>query len=844
MNSGATGDQPGGRLPGALLAAALLVLLLLLGFQLWLSRADQVSAAENSARNIAAIFEARLEATLRRTDADLRALAGEIPPGALNRAAAPRYAREINARLRDRLFNLQEAMSYRVHDAHGDTLYASDSEGVPHISISGQPCFLALREHPDAGLVFCDVHTGPSFGRQMVAIVRALRDESGNFGGVVHALIELEYYRRQFAALDLGSQGFIALRRSDSHAQVIRWPDLSGEANRVLAPDHPIVRRLSRGDDVVTLHYATADDPVRRIVGIQVMPSYPFYLAVAFGHDEVLVGWRQQAWIVGVSTLLLLGLVGALLFCLWRMRSREAAMLATLTRSEAKYRTLAAMVPVGICHVDTDGRYTYANERHLEITGHRRDELLGQSWWMSFAEGDRERVRQAWLEREDPAGAFVWEYRFVRPDGRPCDVLGEVRTETDSDGGVRGYIIAQTDITPRKEIEAELLAAKQQAESANLAKTRFLAAASHDLRQPIQAINLFRDALARTDLSEEQRAIADLLSVSVGSLGELLYSLLDIAKLDSGVLTAQMQAVDVVALFSSVDAEFSPLALDKGLRFKLFYPFKGMRLMTDSGILLSVLRNLIDNAFKFTETGGVLVGVRRRSGRAIVQVFDTGIGVDSAYGERVFDECFQINNGTRDRSKGLGLGLSIARRMAQLLGGELSFNSRPGVGTVFALSLPLLAQQLPDEASPGAVDASSGVAGAAGTAGTAGEEALAERWRGRQVTVIEDDPMVARSIALALRQTGIEVTVFACAEQALASTISADFYLSDYTLPGLTGLQLLDALAARSTRPIRAALMTGETLPESLALLHAARWRVLVKPVGLSTLLAALGEAL
>ena len=103
--------------------------------------------------------------------------------------------------------------------------------------------------------------------------------------------------------------------------------------------------------------------------------------------------------------------------------------------------------------------------------------------------------------------------------------------------------------------------------------------------------------------------------------------------------------------------------------------------------------------------------------------------------------------------------------------------------------------------------------------------------------------MVARSIALALRQIGIEVTVFASAEQALASTISADFYLSDYTLPGLTGLQLLDALAARSTQPIRAALMTGETLPESLALLHAARWRVLVKPVGLSALLAALGEA-
>lgn len=837
MNVRATIDEPRGRLVGGLLAASGLVLLLLLAFQLWLSHGDQVNATEVSTRNLAALFTARLETSLRRTDADLRALSFEIPLAALTQKAVPRYAREVGARLDGRLFNTDEMAGFRVHDVNGDTLYRSASDPLPRSNISQQAYFRRLRDEPLAGVVFSEVLTGRGSGRPMLVMARALRGARGDFLGTVHGLIDLEYYRQQFQALDLGAQGVVALRRSDNHTQLVRWPDLPDATNQPLAPDHPIVKRLATGERAVTLHFAAADDPVRRIVGIEQTANYPFYFAVSFGEDEVLTGWRRQAVVVGISALLLLALFGTLLVRLWRMRRREATMLRTLAQSEAQLRALAEMVPVGICHINLHGRYTYVNERHLELTGRRRDELLGKHWSDSFHPDDRVSIQRSWAQEGEPGKSFIREYRFIRPDGQLTHVLGELRTETGSDGRARGYLLAQTDITRRKEIEAELLVAKHQAEGANLAKTRFLTAASHDLRQPIQAINLFRDALGRTDLSEEQKTISNFLAMSVHSLGELLYSLLDISKLDSGQFMPQMKVVSVEELFTEVDAVFSPLALEKGLRFKLFYPLKGLFLTTDPGILFSVLRNLIDNAFKYTRVGGVLVGVRLRADQALIQVWDTGIGIDPSYREQVFDACFQVHDRGPDRTKGLGLGLSIAKRMAQLLGGELGFRSRPGWGSVFELSLPLADQ-------PALVNPST--AGAEQPAGrSAPDEALVARLRGWQVVVVEDDPLVAKSIELALQNLEIRVRIFKSAERALAwpAIVGADFYLSDFTLPGVDGVQLLDAIAQRSPTPIKAALMTGETLPKHVELMDSSRWTVLVKPVGLSSLLDVMSRA-
>lgn len=824
------------RLPSVVLAAALLILILLLSYQLWLSYDNQVRAAEVGTRNLASIFETRLDMTLHRTDADLVAFAKDIPAAALSQKSVPLYAREINAKLDSRLFSVEEMAGYRVHDANGDTLYSSDSAHTQRVNISDRAYFKALRENPDLGLVFSDVVTGRSTGKQILVIVRALRDEQGKFAGIVHGMLELEYYRKQFRQLDLGKDGFIALRRSDTHALVVQTPDAAGEVNRRLGPEHPVVRGIKAGEETLNLHYVDALDGRPRIVGIQVMSGFPFYFAVGFGRGDVLAGWRSQFMVVAFSTLLLFVLVGVLMRRLGRMRVREAGILDNLAQSETQFSELAQLVPVGIAHFDAEGRYTFVNGRHRALTGRSVEESIGKSWWEFVHPDDRKKLADVWDRTMGPKHAFICEYRFVRTDGQIAHVIGEVRTEVDSLGRVIGYIVAQTDISQRKRTEAELLVAKQQAESANLAKTRFLAAASHDLRQPIQAINLFRDALGRTELDEEQKTICDFLSMSVHSLGELLYSLLDISKLEAGLVVPQTEAVSIEELFKAVDAEFSPMAQQKNLRFKLFYPINDLVLLTDPHLLLSILRNLVDNAIKYTEVGGVLVGARRRGQGMVIQVWDTGIGIDAQFGDQIFDECFQVGNLAKDRTKGLGIGLSIARRTAKLLNGEVAYRSRPGRGSVFDIGFP--------EANVGCVpDGEEGESAPAVPAEI--ELAESSRVKGWRVAVIEDDPVVAKSVEISLQTLGVLVEVFFNAESALnhPGILGADFYISDFNLPGIDGVQFLNLLQQRSPGPIRAVLMTGETAMDQLEFASLTHWPVLFKPVGLNRLLELMNEA-
>jgi len=246
----------------------------------------------------------------------------------------------------------------------------------------------------------------------------------------------------------------------------------------------------------------------------------------------------------------------------------------------------------------------------------------------------------------------------------------------------------------------ELHAAKQTAETATVAKSRFLAAASHDLRQPIQAINLFQNALNRTGLTEEQERICKYLSLSAQNLGDLLDTLLDISKLDAGAIMATPQVIDVHDLLSNIDAEFGPIASAKSLRFKLYFPSGEMALFADGKLLQSLLRNIVGNAIKYTERGGILVAIRRHGNHAIIQVWDTGIGIAAEHTDTIFEEYFQVANPERDKAKGLGLGLSIVKRQAKLLATEIVCRSRLGRGSVFEFRLPLADKPLNDEPVP------------------------------------------------------------------------------------------------------------------------------------------------
>jgi signal transduction histidine kinase/CheY-like chemotaxis protein len=373
---------------------------------------------------------------------------------------------------------------------------------------------------------------------------------------------------------------------------------------------------------------------------------------------------------------------------------------------------------------------------------------------------------------------------------------------------------------------AELLVAKESADEANTAKSRFLAAASHDLRQPIHAMRLFLDTLSVTPMNDEQRRITNYLSLSTRSLADILNTLLDVSRLDGGVVKTDPEIVSAYDLLRSIEAEFAPLALAKGLSFRFFFPSRELMLLTDAKLLYSLLRNLIDNAIKYTDTGGVLVGFRRRKDHALIQIWDTGIGIAPAHLESIFDEYFQVGNPQRDRTRGLGLGLAIAKRVANTLGCRIRCHSRLNRGTQFGFSVPLAGEPEPktNDTTSKPMDGSVRTTPVAGL----------------RVVVVEDDAMAAKSLELSLGTYGVNVTTFPSAEHALADSQleTADFYIVDFRLPGLNGVQFLDELRKRATQPIKAALLTGETYQEVIGATSSIPWKVLEKPIDSAALMA------
>lgn len=374
----------------------------------------------------------------------------------------------------------------------------------------------------------------------------------------------------------------------------------------------------------------------------------------------------------------------------------------------------------------------------------------------------------------------------------------------------------------------ELQTAKEVADALTVTKSRFLSAASHDLRQPIQAINLFYGALSNTALNEDQRRICNFLSLSIQNLGEILDALLDISRLDSGTVTASAGIVDVFGLFSNIDAEFSAAAAAKWLRFSLYFPTDDLRLMTDGDLLHSLLRNLIGNAIKYTGQGGVLVALRRRGDQALIQVWDSGIGIAPENLATIFDEYFQVANPERDKDKGLGLGLSIAKRIARLLNTEIVCRSRPGKGSVFEFLLPF-ADNSPREVSrPIRIEPE--------------RAAQSLNLAGSRVLVVEDDSMVATAMQVSLAAIGMIPTVHGSAEQALADVeiASYDYYICDFQLPGANGIELLGKIRTLRAGTVKAVLLTGETSPDRIEDMQSHGWPVLFKPVDLSPLVSAL----
>jgi PAS domain S-box-containing protein len=467
---------------------------------------------------------------------------------------------------------------------------------------------------------------------------------------------------------------------------------------------------------------------------------------------------------------------------------------------------------------DLEGNLLDVNAEACRLAKYSREDMLRLRNVDIVAQEELHRIDSE-LDVADAGGVNENRWLLLCSDGStvPLDLVVQ-RLPGDQ------YLAIGRDLTEREKTQKELAQARDAAQAANLAKSRFLAAASHDLRQPIQAISLFQEALRHTGLNERQKGINDYLALAVQNLGELLNALLDLSRLDAGAVTPISDVVSGSTLLHSLAREFWPLAQAKSLQLRLYSPPGPAAVFVDPKLLQSLLGNLVGNAIKYTERGGVLISLRRRAGQALIQVWDTGIGIAPEKTGAIFEEYLQLGNAERDRSKGLGLGLAIVRRLSRLLGTEVVCRSRPGQGSVFEFSLPLI------DTPPAALQAQ--VARAA---------SLTSAMPSRRIVVLEDDGMVSQALALSLSALGMQVTTFESAEAALASTETHDAccYISDFRLPGLNGLEFLQAMQLRSPTPINAVILSGDASPDWREQHQTTRWQVLRKPVELAQLLAA-----
>lgn len=360
-------------------------------------------------------------------------------------------------------------------------------------------------------------------------------------------------------------------------------------------------------------------------------------------------------------------------------------------------------------------------------------------------------------------------------------------------------------------------------EQATQEKTRFLAAASHDLRQPLHAISLFTGALEHTPLEAATARTVAGLAHSVRMLGNTVDALLDISQLDAGVLRPQVGPVPLRDLLLALHASCLARAESKGLQLRVRAD-PGLVAASDALWLERLLANLVDNAIKYTEAGGVLVAARRdrQAGRLRLEVVDTGIGIDPAHQQRVFEEFFQAGNPQRDRAAGLGIGLAIVRRLAALLRHDVQLRSRPGRGTRVSV-------QMPQWHGPEAMT------------GSARAPQATIQPLGLHVLVLDDEEDNRRALAALLGAWGCTLREAQDAPTArrMVQHEAFDAVLADDRLPGESGLELLLHLRAQAPG-LRAWLVTGETAPERVAAIVASGVPWLAKPVRPLDLLAAL----
>ncbi|QCO02713.1 response regulator [Azospirillum argentinense] len=691
----------------------------------------------------------------------------------------------------------------------------------------------AHRKGNQKGFVIGLPFVSPGTTDVFIPVSRRLEGSDGTFRGVAVIDVPAEIFSRFYGRLDLPHDSAVAIARADGpllarqalqdqvFGRSFSNPELWPEAGSGTVRHHRIVSPV---------------DGVERIYALRASADYPLMTVVGESVETVFGAWRQNrfysiVWAAATTAVILL-FTTAFLVELQRRRhgdralrirnramewSGDGILIADATRPGVPvvYTNPAFSRLMGIGPGAADGRAArevlaglMGDEAGLgplcdgaEDAGDMSAEFLRPGFSSGGAAGPG--ASEVWLElRASPVRGA---------GGRLVSVIATVR-----------------DITEHKTAQAALAEARREADRANIGKSKFLAAASHDLRQPVQSLMLLMEALSTRATDPAMRKILTTMDRALGALKMLLDGLLDVSRLEAGAVEPKRVVFPVTELLDRIAANSRPVAVRKGLLLHIM-PC-GAHVDSDPMLLGRILQNFVENALRYTNRGRILVGCRRRGAVLRIEVWDTGIGIPTDRQDDIFQEFVQVGNASRDRDQGLGLGLAVVRRLAGMLDHPVSLRSEPGRGSVFRVEVPLADAPAPAETLPE-------------------DFPVTARMRaGARVLVVEDDPIVREGLCAMIRQWGHEAfpaASFGEAVEALRRHPDPDVIVADYRLgEGHTGTETIREVRRRSKRPIPGILVTGDTAPERLAEAEAGKFSILHKPVLADDLRRAIALAL
>lgn len=526
-----------------------------------------------------------------------------------------------------------------------------------------------------------------------------------------------------------------------------------------------------------------------------------------------------------------------------------------LRESEQNIRIYTDNVPVLIAYLDPQLRYLFVNKAYADTFGLDRHTIAGVPCYQVLPPEEYEQ-RRLYIDKALAGQRQRFETRLPTRDGSVRFAEVTYIPHRGEHGDLLGYFTLYQDITERRHaeialqetnenlenrvrertlalsvankdlrkentiralMEDELRQAKSEAEAANLGKTRFLAAASHDLLQPLNAARLFTSALAQHSYEPEVNQLVENLDGSLRAAEELITTILDISKLDAGALEASPRHFSLASLMSNLSAEFSALANERQLNFR--HVDCKQVIHSDPTLLRRILQNFLSNAMRYTQSGKVLLGARRVGQSLRLEVWDTGVGIPKDKIREIFEEFKRIDNPRHSQVKGLGLGLSITERIARMLGHEIEVRSWQGKGSVFSVTVPLGQPDLAVKSKPE-------------QRGWIRSKGL----NGIHILVIDNEPKILEGMNALLKGWSCEVLTALSADEAEARVrdqgFTPDIILADYHLSEVhTGIMALEQLKPLWRQPVPSIIITADRTEAVKTEIESTSAQLLTKPV-------------